>query len=49
MNPRPAPFAREGIFGLGQSGNSAGRALALDPASSNADIRFDTAPYRGQE
>lgn len=49
MNPRPAPVARKGMIGLRQSGNSAGQGLALDPAPSNADIRFDTAPHRGQE
>jgi hypothetical protein len=49
MNPRSAPSAHKGFSGLGQSGNSAGKGATLDPASSNADIRFCTAPYWGQE
>jgi hypothetical protein len=52
MNPRHAPCAVIGSTGLWQSGNSVGRGVRhahLDPAQSNADIWFDTAPIRGQE
>lgn len=50
MNPRLAPCAlAKGTIGHGQSGNSGGQGASLDPASSNADIWFKTAPGRGQE
>lgn len=50
MNPRLAPTdPMKGATGHRQSGNSDGRGGSLDPASSNADIWFNTAPRRGQE
>ncbi|KEZ20467.1 hypothetical protein CP98_01191 [Sphingobium yanoikuyae] len=50
MNPRLAPDGpTKGSTGHGQSGNSGGQGLSLEPSSSNADIRFKSAPGRGQE
>lgn len=50
MNPRPIPCGpMEGFTGNGQSGNSGGQDVHLDPLSSNADIWFKTTPSRGQE
>ncbi|MFZ2995101.1 hypothetical protein [Sphingobium sp.] len=50
MNPRLAlDTLHRGSTGHGQSGNSGGRGHGLDPASSNADIRFNTALSPGQE
>lgn len=49
MNHGPALVALQGFFGLGQSGNSGGQGTGLDPASSNADMGFCTAPLWGQE
>ncbi len=49
MNPRPAPSRQSGFTGHGQSGNSGGKRRGLDPGPSNADIRFTTVPFAGQE
>jgi hypothetical protein len=54
MNLRPAPCVpMKGSTGHGQSGNSGGQGrrydVRLDPARSNADIWFETAPHVGQE